>query len=396
MTLLYRFETLIAPIALSAFLNRYYESEPLRLSRSDPGFYAGLLTMEGLEAWLNTGVARYPDVLLVQHETDIGRSEFADPNGKIDPERLFRRFEQGATIVVNNLERHLPELAALCRGAEKLFSMPFQTNIYLSPPNAQGFRTHYDTHDVFVLQAAGSKEWRLYDNKIVLPLPGQGFDKERDIPGVQTDAFTLETGDLLYCPRGLMHDARSTDQPSLHITFGLLGKTRTELIIEAVAAACLAEPELHRTLTPGYANEGFDRTALRETLAALLRRIADTGADLDKALDGMAENFLASRQPPMRGHLAERLAPPPLGLTDRLAVRSDLIWRFGNEAETLQLQVPGTTIDLPAFTREALTFMLTEPAFAVADIPGPIDDDARIVLANRFMREGLLTRVTGA
>ena len=393
MTFPYRFDALIDPVTVSEFLGRYYEAEPLRVARSDPGFYAGLLTLDRLEAWLNTGVARYPDVLMVQHETDVEKAEFADPDGKIDPERLFRRFAQGATIVIDNLERHLPELAALCRSAEKRFSMPLQTNIYLSPPNAQGFRTHYDTHDVFVLQAAGTKDWRLYDNKIMLPLPGQSFDKDRDIPGTQIDAFTLQTGDLLYCPRGLMHDARSTDQVSLHITFGLLGKTRTELIIEAVAAACLADPDLHHTLTPGFANEGFDRTELRATLAGLLRRIAESGAELDKALDGMAENFIASRQPPMAGHLAERLAPVELGLTSRLTVRPDLIWRIRTDADTLTLQVPGTTIELPVFTREAIAFMLTETPFKVADIPGPIDDDARLVLANRCLREGLITRV---
>jgi ribosomal protein L16 Arg81 hydroxylase len=36
-------------------------------------------------------------------------------------------------------------------------NVPAQTNIYLSPPNAQGFGTHFDSHDVFVLQVAGSK-----------------------------------------------------------------------------------------------------------------------------------------------------------------------------------------------------------------------------------------------
>ena len=54
-----------------------------------------------------------------------------------------------------------PKLAALCRAMEKAFSSHFQANVYLSPPNAQGFGTHFDSHDVFVLQVAGSKIWTL-------------------------------------------------------------------------------------------------------------------------------------------------------------------------------------------------------------------------------------------
>jgi ribosomal protein L16 Arg81 hydroxylase len=97
----------------------------------------------------------------------------------------------------------LPSLANLCRAVERTFSSHFQTNIYLSPPHAQGFKTHFDSHDVFVLQVSGSKLWTLYDTGVVLPLRGQAFDPDKHAPGPPTRELTLHSGDVLYCPRGL-------------------------------------------------------------------------------------------------------------------------------------------------------------------------------------------------
>jgi ribosomal protein L16 Arg81 hydroxylase len=105
----------------------------------------------------------------------------------------------------------LAELAALCRAVEQVFSGHFQTNIYLSPPNAQGFGTHFDSHDVFVLQVAGSKLWTLYDTVVELPLRGQAFDKDKHHPEPPSREIVIRAGDLFYCPRGLFHSARSSN-----------------------------------------------------------------------------------------------------------------------------------------------------------------------------------------
>jgi ribosomal protein L16 Arg81 hydroxylase len=47
-----------------------------------------------------------------------------------------------------------------------------QTNIYLTPASNQGFRTHYDNHDVMVVQVEGEKLWRFY-NSFAIPEAGQ-------------------------------------------------------------------------------------------------------------------------------------------------------------------------------------------------------------------------------
>ena len=48
-----------------------------------------------------------------------------------------------------------------------------QANSYYTPRRSQGFAVHHDTHDVFVLQVAGEKHWRVYDPLLELPLKAQ-------------------------------------------------------------------------------------------------------------------------------------------------------------------------------------------------------------------------------
>jgi hypothetical protein len=78
------------------------------------------------------------------------------PNFWPSPRRKFAGV--GATIILPQLHFRVPALATLCRLLERRFSQRFQADIYLTPPGAQGFGTHYDNHDVFILQVAGSKK----------------------------------------------------------------------------------------------------------------------------------------------------------------------------------------------------------------------------------------------
>ena len=59
--------------------------------------------------------------------------------------------------------RYWQPLRALVRGLEEQLGHPCQANAYLTPPGSQGFALHSDTHDVFVFQTFGAKEWEVHD-----------------------------------------------------------------------------------------------------------------------------------------------------------------------------------------------------------------------------------------
>lgn len=85
---------------------------------------------------------------------------------------------------------------------------------------AQGFAPHFDDVDVYVLQVEGRKRWRVY-----APLPGHALPRysSRDFVDAEVGPCVLEAvlqpGDLLYLPRGTIHQAASLPEaPSLHLT----------------------------------------------------------------------------------------------------------------------------------------------------------------------------------
>ena len=51
-------------------------------------------------------------------------------------------------------------------------------NVYVTPANSVGFVSHFDSHDVFVLQLYGSKNWRVYDHPPVI-LPANDWPRKR-------------------------------------------------------------------------------------------------------------------------------------------------------------------------------------------------------------------------
>jgi ribosomal protein L16 Arg81 hydroxylase len=392
------FEWLIDPIEPTTFFTEFYERKPLLIERAQPSKFESLLSIDDIDQYLSTATPCRPDVFLVDAARELKPEDYSlansEPPGRIDLPRAYQLFAAGATISLSQLHDRLPSLAALCRAVEKTFSCHFQTNIYFSPPRAQGFKTHFDSHDVFVLQVSGSKLWTLYDTGIVLPLRGQVFEPDKHAPGPVTREFTLHAGDLLYCPRGLYHSARSTDEASLHITLGLIGKTWADIMIEAVSAACLASPAFRANLPVGFANAGFDAGQAAETFRALVDTFA-RDAQLAPILDRLAEDFVTSRRPAFYGCLQEALDTPP-SIESTLAPRPDLIYRVRDENERLVLLFGSTEIDLPAFTRDAVIFALDGAPFVVRDLPGQLDDAGKLVLAQRLLREGLLVRQDGA
>ena len=60
-----------------------------------------------------------------------------------------------------------PHLAAArdvrVRARRASSAIPVQINAYITPPQNRGFAAHYDVHDVFVLQIAGRKTWRIHE-----------------------------------------------------------------------------------------------------------------------------------------------------------------------------------------------------------------------------------------
>ena len=83
--------------------------------------------------------------------------------GLVDARKVLDLFDGGATVVLQGLHRYWPPLTDLVRDLELALGHPCQANAYLTPPGSQGFALHSDTHDVFVFQTHGVKDWEVHD-----------------------------------------------------------------------------------------------------------------------------------------------------------------------------------------------------------------------------------------
>lgn len=382
----------IDPLPLTQFFAEYWEQKTLLLKRSKPDYYASLLSIDEIDRVLTTLNPHHPDVSMVNARRELKSTSYTYPSGMIDVARLYQGFADGATIILSQLHMLVPELGQYCRALEREFSTRFQTNIYLTPGgNSQGFKAHYDSHDVFVLQVSGRKKWKIFDTPIELPLRAQDFDPETNLPGDVTMEFDLEPGDMCYIPRGVMHAAESDNELSLHITVGVIARTWTDLLLETLSTVALKDAAFRKMLPPGFALPGFDRKAAAETYKALVDKFAAAG-DFDRALDHFADDLATTRHPLLRGQIEQILNVGTLGIDSVVGARPALVYRIIEKGGSVVVTCYGSDISFPDHATESVRFALETPKFKVADLPGDLDDDGKIVLARRLIREGIVRR----
>ncbi|MGK5532088.1 cupin domain-containing protein [Streptomyces sp. URMC 129] len=187
------------------------------------------------------------------------------------PAEFHARLAEGASLVIDAIDQIHPPVREAAVGLERFLRTPVQVNAYASWTAEEGFGTHWDDHDVVVLQLEGSKRWKIYG-------PTRQAPAWRDVeaPEIPTGApiadIVLAPGDVLYLPRGWWH-AVSADQgtTSLHLTFGLATHTGAEFLgwlCDDLRASTTVRADVPRF---GTAEERTDYLSLlrKEVLAAL-------------------------------------------------------------------------------------------------------------------------------
>lgn len=285
--------------------------------------YSGLLSITNLDAFLRTDAARHPRVTMAdggrQGSAAIPPDEYLQDEGnRIDLPRLLARHDAGGSLVVSQFhELHAP-LAQFCRGLEKIFLHPVQANIYLTPPGAQGFRVHFDTHDVLVMQVSGAKSWRVWDD-IPFPLPSRATPwANKQSPAGTPHALTLNPGDALYLPRGVMHEAaaQTGDAPSLHITIGFLEASIADMLRELLEILEAENPALRASIPSWRLAEPNGTNAIAARLAPALAALSSEVA-LERLTLAAMDRITRDRLPLSQRSLAHR--PPGLDAKLRLS-----------------------------------------------------------------------------
>ncbi|MGV9006574.1 MAG: cupin domain-containing protein [Brevundimonas sp.] len=368
------------------FLAEVYEGEPLVHTGGEAGRFDALLTLPRLNERIADLDLRSGMVELANARAPVDRADYVQGDF-IDRVAVARAYRMGATIIFNQLQHSDRRMADFCRRLERVFSCHIQTNTYLTPPAEQGFRTHFDSHDVFILQISGSKDWRLYGDPEDSPFRGERFRGMTRPVGEPALAFTLNPGDCAYIPRGYYHDAANTGEvPSLHITVGLIVRTWADLMLEAVSQVCLEDADFRRALPPGYVNSSFDRKVLKPTFERLAAALAGRVA-IDAALDTIAETFIRSREP----NLTDALVNSRIDAEATYVARPSLV-KVTQEPGEVRVLAPGCEFKFGRAPLALIERVLDGRRFRVADL----DHVEAVDVMARLMTAGLILRVGDA
>jgi lysine-specific demethylase/histidyl-hydroxylase NO66 len=314
-------------------------------------------------------------------------------------ERVLGLYADGATLVLQGLHRNWPPLIDFAGRLATELRQPVQVNAYLTPTGNQGFATHYDTHDVFVLQVAGEKHWRVHPPVLVHPLQRQPWGgRAEEVSAVAEGPPELDVvlapGDALYLPRGWLHSARAQTASSLHLTVGIRALTRYSLV-ETLLDLAIEEPDLRASLP--YGLDVAEPEQLTPELAATVRALRNWLARVDpeRVADRLREiSWSASRPAPIRP-LAQAALVAAMDPDTRIRLRPGLRWRLrprpavDDEPARVELLIFDRTISFPAECQSALEALLTGLVTRVGDLPG-LDDADRLVLARRLLREAVV------
>jgi Cupin superfamily protein len=354
---------------------------------TDPARFQTLCSIGDLDAFLSSDSARPPRVALADSRREgnagVPYDDYtAGGDGRVDLPRLLALHDAGATLVLSQMHEIHPPLGRFCRGLERIFLHAVQSNIYLTPPGAQGFRVHYDTHDVLILQVQGEKLWRFWPTPWVPFANARTPLEDQPSPSEQACSQTLRAGDVLFVPRGILHEAASQGgQSSLHLTIGILGQSWGDALRAALDVMERRDPRLRQLFPMWRLAEGSISDELMQEAARHLSALGTMS--VMELISQQLLAKLAAEQMPMvsRGLIAPTVLP-----TDRLNL-SDTVHHFVTPRPdgSAQLRWAGGNVTLSA--REFGWIVRISDGASASDL----GDSEALAFCQKLASDGLIT-----
>ena len=276
-----------APLALlgglspTLFMQRHWQKKPLLVRQALPGFQP-LLPPRELFALAGRDEVESRLVVHAGASWRLRRGPFA--------RRALPPLKQpGWTLLVQGVDLHHALAHDLLHAFDFVPAARLDDLMISYASDTGGVGPHFDSYDVFLLQAQGRRRWRIGRQSDLVLQEGvplkilANFQPEQE--------FVLEPGDLLYLPPRYAHDGIAEGECQTY-SVGFRAPAQAELARELLqriadeaaeegAQRLYRDPSQPATAAPGALPEGLRQFA-RDALAAALK----DPAALDRALGG--------------------------------------------------------------------------------------------------------------
>ncbi|KAF1332222.1 Nucleolar protein, partial [Globisporangium splendens] len=312
---------LLGGMDLDTFFSEYFERKPLHVRSNGKHklFPRDLFSKKkALETVQGNELSYGKDLTICKYVDGTRENYGGDGKASVSRKKVARLFDQRYSCQFYQPQRYVDELFKINAAFEAHFGCLAGASAYLTPPAAQALAPHHDDVEVFILQVLfiynRRKKWKLYHP--ITELAGEhSNDLSPDQIGAPWMELTLEEGDLLYFPRGVVHQAATDDkQFSTHVTISVYQHNAWANFLEValpriIRRAFDSDIDFRRGLPVGYLqymgsqfpSDSKQAQEFTETLKDLIGKLAGQvdSTDLQQAADEAAMDFVANRLPPM-------------------------------------------------------------------------------------------------
>ncbi len=215
--------------ALSAeqFIKDYWQQRPLVIQQGFKNFKSPISAEE------LAGLACEDDV----HSRIViekgGDTPWQLIDGPMD-ETIFSTLpETHWTLLVNDVEKHLPELANIVDAFRFIPEWRVDDLMISYAPEGGTVGPHLDQYDVFIVQAQGHRRWQINTQPVTEnnQVANTNLRIQKDFTAEQE--WLLAPGDIIYIPPGVSHYGVATDD-CLSFSIGFRAPTHTEMLTDFI------------------------------------------------------------------------------------------------------------------------------------------------------------------
>lgn len=200
--------TLLGGLTPRQFMSEYWQQRPLLIRQAIPGYKPHLSPADIRK--------------LVKREEVESRMIWHDDSGWNMDKGPFKKLpsarKPGWTVLAQSVDLHDDGMAELMRQFRFISDARLDDVMISVATKGGGVGPHFDSYDVFLLQGAGTRRWRISSQSDLELIPGlpckilQRFEAEQE--------FLLEPGDMLYLPPHVAHDGIAETHNCMTISIG--------------------------------------------------------------------------------------------------------------------------------------------------------------------------------
>lgn len=215
-------------MSAETFLQDYWQKKPLLIRQAFPAFESPVTPDE--LAGLSCEQEINSRIIIEQG----GKHPWQAIHGPMDEDTFSSLPETHWSLVVNDLEKSLPELAWITDQFRFIpeWYLDDLMSSYAAPDGSVG--PHVDLYDVFILQGSGRRRWQINTKPVAEDnfIPDIAFRLQKDFHAEQE--WILEPGDMMYIPSGVSHHGVSIGE-SMSYSIGFRATSHSDLVNDFIA-----------------------------------------------------------------------------------------------------------------------------------------------------------------